>query len=219
MSPDVAAARIDPTAPRRLPGGQRRLEIARVAAGLFAADGFSVSTRRISDALGITQAALYKHFKSKEELIEEVFRVRYLDDKPSDFEGILNASKGVLRDRLALAYISFFDGITETGLKLFHRASCDGLEIARRYSPHLDARNLLPVLENLRAESGQSTLALRPASSAERELAMMLHSTIVFMGIRKYVYRIDFKGTEPALIRQYVSVWLVGALGFMQDHH
>lgn len=202
-----------------MPGKQRRLEIVRVAAELFAADGFSVPTRKISDVLGITQAALYKHFKSKDEIIEEVFRVRYLDEKPSDFSNLLETSDGPLENRLTLAYVSFFNGMSETSMKLFHRASYDGLEIAKRYSPHLDQRIIWPVLENLRAEAGMPTLAQLPATRAERELALMMHSTVVFLGIRKFVYRIDFRGSESKLIQQYVDVWLTGALANIQSYH
>ena len=168
---------------RRMPAAQRRLEIARVAADLFAAHGFSVSTRRISVELGISQAALYKHFKSKDAIIEEVFRVRYLEEKPSDFRSLLDTSKGPLVERLTRAYQSFFNGITETSLKLFHRASYDDLDLAKRYSPHLNERVLWPLLEHLRAEAKLATLDRSPPIKDERELALMLHSTIVFLGI------------------------------------
>lgn len=208
-----------PVKKTRMPGKQRRLEIVRVAADLFAAEGFSAPTRKISDELGITQAALYKHFKSKEEIIEEVFRVRYLDEKPSDFSRILEASDEPLVNRISLAYQSFFSGMSETSMKLFHRASYDGLEIAKRYSPHLDQRILYPVLECLRSETGMSSLEKMPVITAERELALMLHSTVVFIGIRRFVYRIDFKGCEPDLIHQYVSVWLAGALLALPGYH
>ena len=204
---------------KRLPRQQRRLEIARVAAELFAAEGFSVPTRKISDALKITQAALYKHFASKEEIIEEVFRVRFLEEKPSDFQRILDETDGMLGERLSLAYESFFDGMTETSMKLFQRASYDGMEIAKRYSPHLDKRILWPVLEHLRAEAGMPALKLLAPLKAERELTLMLHSTIVFIGIRKFVYQIDFKGCEPDLIRQHVRIWLDGALANIKNFH
>lgn len=200
-------------------GAQRRLEIARVAADLFSAHGFSVSTRRISEELSISQAALYKHFKSKEAIIEEVFRVRYLEEKPSDFRSLLDTSQGLLVDRLTRAYVSFFDGITETSLKLFHRASYDGLDLAKQYSPHLNERILGPVIAHLRCEAKIVTLEQLPATRDERELALMLHSTIVFSGIRKFVYHIDFSGNEPHLIREYVTVWLAGALVSIARYH
>ena len=197
---------------RRLPTEQRRLEIARVAGDLFAAHGFSVSTRTISDALGITQAALYKHFSSKEEIIEEVFRIRYLDQKESNFSNILDTSTDKLSRRLTRAYVSFFEEITETSLKLFQRASYDDLEIAKRYTPHLNDRIIWPILEHLRVEAKLPDLVQRPASNQERELILMLHSTIIFLAIRKFVYHIEFKAPEADIIELHVNVWLSGAL-------
>jgi AcrR family transcriptional regulator len=186
---------------------------------LFAAQGFSVSTRKISDAVGISQAALYKHFRSKEEIIEEVFRLRYLNQKPSDFRHLLDGSTGPLVDRLTSAYLSFFNDISETSLKLFHRASYDGLEIAKRYSPHLDEKILWPLMDNLRSEAKMAGLEQLAATRDEREVALMLHSSIVFIAIRKFVYHIDFKGTEAQVIRQYVGVWVAGAIDTIRAYH
>lgn len=204
---------------RRKPGEERRVEIANVAGELFAAHGFSVSTRAISEALGITQAALYKHFKSKEALIEEVFRQRYLDQRPSDFADTLSDRSRPLAARLTQAYTTFFDDITETSLKLFQRASYDGLEIAKRYRPHLDDRILWPLLDSLRVEATLPGIEQVEPRKLERELVMMLHSTIIFLAIRKFVYRIDFDGTEPDIIKLHVETWLNGALVSIRSIH
>jgi hypothetical protein len=53
----------------------------------------------------------------------------------------------------------------------------------------------------------------------KREVALMLPPSIVFLGIRKFVYRIDFKDNEPQLVRQYVTIWLAGALISMRGYH
>lgn len=60
--------------------GQTRDEIKRVALGLFAIHGCrGTSLRAIAERLGITKAALYYHFPSKEELVVELFQP-LLDD-------------------------------------------------------------------------------------------------------------------------------------------
>jgi len=196
---------------RRKPGAERKAEIATVAAELFADHGFSVGTREISAKLGVTQATLYKHYSSKNDLIEEIFKTRYLDDKSSRFADHLQYSEGEFNARLSFAYAQFLAGISKTSMKLFHRASYDGLEIAKRYSPHLDTRILFPVLEELRSSINAPTLAKVKATQQEREIALMLHSSIVFLGIRKHVYNIDFKGKEAELVELYVNTWLEGA--------
>src|SRR3954471_12175134 len=52
-----------------------RAEIRAVAAELFAQQGFEqTSLRQIAERLGITKAALYYHFPSKDELLAELAR-------------------------------------------------------------------------------------------------------------------------------------------------
>lgn len=55
--------------------GERRVRILQVATNLFARRGFAaVSLRDIAAAVGVTKAALYYHFPSKDELYWEVLR-------------------------------------------------------------------------------------------------------------------------------------------------
>ena len=66
-------ARADAKAPAKAPRTDTRQRILDVAAHLFATHGFAgTSIRDISDELGVTKAALYYHFASKEVLLEHV---------------------------------------------------------------------------------------------------------------------------------------------------
>jgi AcrR family transcriptional regulator len=58
---------------KRLSGAARRAQIVGTAAALFARAGFGGSTRDLARDLGLSQAALYKHFPSKGALIDAVF--------------------------------------------------------------------------------------------------------------------------------------------------
>ena len=58
---------------RRASGADTRLRILKTASALFAERGFAgTSIRDISDELGLTKAALYYHFASKEEILAEL---------------------------------------------------------------------------------------------------------------------------------------------------
>lgn len=53
----------------------RRQEILKVAAALFASKGYeSTSIREIGDAAGILSGSLYHHFKSKEEMLHDLLK-------------------------------------------------------------------------------------------------------------------------------------------------
>jgi len=67
---------------RRADAGQsaRRDEILGVAAELFAINGFKATTvREIADTAGILSGSLYHHFRSKEQIVEEIFTA-YFDE-------------------------------------------------------------------------------------------------------------------------------------------
>lgn len=58
---------------KRLSSGERRQEILRTAQPLFAARGLDgVTTREVAKAAGVSEALLYRHFRSKSELYEAV---------------------------------------------------------------------------------------------------------------------------------------------------
>ncbi|WP_433438247.1 TetR/AcrR family transcriptional regulator [Nonomuraea sp. CA-141351] len=70
------------TAPRRR-GSQTRADIQRAALTLFTERGYdATSMREIAEQIGITKAALYYHFDSKEAIILSLFQenMRALDD-------------------------------------------------------------------------------------------------------------------------------------------
>ncbi|TLM83030.1 TetR/AcrR family transcriptional regulator [Pseudarthrobacter sp. NamE2] len=55
------------------PGATARDEILDAAAELFTTQGYaSTSTRSIADAVGIRQSSLYHHFKTKDEILEDL---------------------------------------------------------------------------------------------------------------------------------------------------
>ncbi|GGK01334.1 TetR family transcriptional regulator [Pilimelia anulata] len=63
--------------------GDTRSRIRDVALDLFAEQGYEqTALREIAERLGVTKAALYYHFKSKDEIVESVLadRLRFLDE-------------------------------------------------------------------------------------------------------------------------------------------
>ena len=63
--------------PRRLPAEARRAQILREAARLFASHGFKgTTTRDVAAGAGITEAALYRYFPSKEAMYAAILDER-----------------------------------------------------------------------------------------------------------------------------------------------
>ena len=66
--------------PTRMTGEERREQIIDKAIELFSANGFTgTTTRRLSEAAGVSEAALYMHFDTKEALYEAIIRRKARD--------------------------------------------------------------------------------------------------------------------------------------------
>jgi len=66
-------------------GGDTRARIQQVALGLFAEQGYErTSLREIAERLGVTKAALYYHFKSKEDIV-----FSFTEDYFSEFDEMI----------------------------------------------------------------------------------------------------------------------------------
>ena len=73
------------------PDTNTRQQILSVAKRLFIQQGYhGLAMRQISEALGVTKAALYYHFKDKEELFMAILE-SYLDEMGATMDGILAA--------------------------------------------------------------------------------------------------------------------------------
>ncbi|GAA5154204.1 MULTISPECIES: TetR/AcrR family transcriptional regulator [Amycolatopsis] len=75
-------------------GRARRREILLAALRAFAEQGFrATSMREIAEMVGLSQAGLLHHFSSKEELLEEVLRLR--DEEQTAFNERLGEGRGL----------------------------------------------------------------------------------------------------------------------------
>ena len=195
----------------RLPRGVREGRIVDAAAAFFAEHGFAGRTRDLARRLGVTQALLYRYFRSKQALIDRVFDTVFGDRWDPAWDALLAGRDAPLEARLTRFYQAYAGRSTYVSLRLFVRAGLDGLDFARRYSVPLTERILEPVVRELRHEAGLPELEARPLLRAERELALALHGAVVFLGIRRFVYRMAIADPLEALVALQVRTFLPGA--------
>lgn len=99
----------------RKAAGDRRAEIQRAALSLFTGHGYeATSMREIAEQLGITKAALYYHFDSKEAIVRSLFEgmTGKLDDLVEWAEG-----QPYSEERSAKISTGWFDLIADEGLR------------------------------------------------------------------------------------------------------
>ena len=212
-SPDGAPVR------RRLPRGAREERIVQEAAALFAEVGFEAPTRLLAQRLGVTQALLYRYFRSKEHLLERVFEQAFARLQSHAADPGLSDRTIPLEARLIGFYQGYLARISFTSMRLFVRAGLDGGDLPRRFSAPLTERLLAPVIEELRYAAGLPGSDERPLMRGERELAMALHGGIVFLATRKHVYGMPMPDDLSDLVALQIRTYLPGALEELKRLH
>ncbi|AFL49011.1 AcrR family transcriptional regulator [Sinorhizobium fredii] len=219
IEPDGAAAAGEQPKCRRLPSGERRIAILAEAAALFAEEGFGASTRGLASRLGITQAALYKHFRSKDEIVAALFQESATRWRKEDWHTALTSNEAPLAERLGRLYAGYVGAITGQSMRLFVRAGLDGYGQPGRRGAVLTASILEPVIGALRREAALPDLSIRPMQHEEREIAMTLHGALMFLAIRKHVYRMPLPEDLTEHAMRQVRLWLPGAIAEMRQLH
>ena len=154
----------------RLPAAERRSQLIQTALALFSQQGYEgTTTRHIADNAGVTEAIIYRHFPTKEELywavLEEQCKQRvdkaksqnwFTDDlEKSDEQVFMEIAEGILQrnhDDPALNRLMLFCALEKHELaSRFYRTFTAGWidQMAERIRRRIDAgrfRNMDPVM-------------------------------------------------------------------------
>ena len=126
------------------PRTDTRSRVQKVALELFAEQGYEkTSLREIAERLGVTKAALYYHFKSKEDIVHSL-----TDDYFAEIDDLLDWAKEQPRsDQTQRAILERYVGIVMAGSQVFrfmeqNRASIQAMETGKdrfaRFRDRLD---------------------------------------------------------------------------------
>lgn len=181
------------------------------AAAFFAETGFSGTTRALAEKLGVRQALLYRYFASKEALVEAVFARVFSERWSEDFAALLADRSRPLEERLAEVYRIYAARDHALSLRLVLRAALDGYALPAGRGAPVTAEIVEPLVAELRQETRLPDLERKPLLKAERDMAMMLHASIVFQGIREHIYRQPLAAERDALVTLYCETFLAGA--------
>lgn len=204
---------------RRMAPGDRRAMILEQAAEFFASNGPAASTRALAQALGVTQALLYRYFPSKDALVRAVYRERFAARWDPSWSSLLHAPGRSLQERLTAFFAAYMERLSAADYRLWMRAALEGWSFAALYHTDLVENVLLPVVAELRAEAGLQTLKERPAMYGELETVFNVHGALTFMRIRRDIYGAPVHPDTAAATELHVAIFLPGALTQMRALH
>ncbi len=159
-----------------------RSRIQEVALRLFIENGYeATSLREIAEEIGVTKAALYYHFKSKDEIVTSL-----IDDNESRLKALVEWGKSLPR--------------TPEGRATFVRRYADELYVGRNLDMmRFFERNQTALRENVKSERMRDTMLslLGLLSDGDSPLATRLRSSLAIFAIHasSFVLR-DEKITE-----------------------
>lgn len=168
----------------RMAGEDRRMQILKLAVSLFSQRGFSgTTTREIAQAAGVSEAMVFRHFATKEELYSAILDHKACGD--SSFDPFAVVADAVERkdDR------AVFEGLAFSALEHhecdqeFHRlllhAALERHELAEMFWE----RNVRPVYEFLGAyirqrQSDGAMIEIEPAVVVRAFIGMFIHHSL-----------------------------------------
>jgi AcrR family transcriptional regulator len=195
-----------------LPADERRAQILREASDLFGSRGFKgTTTRDVAGRVGLTEAALYRYFPSKEAMYAAILDQRMAAPEVLDpFQPLIDAGddRGVFT-QLALALLRSLGGDASM-LRLLLYSALEGHELAR---PFHDGR-----MRRLR-ETLASYIARRQREGAFRAdlepliAARAFLGTVVYHVIAREIFRQPEVDQPPEEVAEtFVSIFLKGVL-------
>lgn len=192
-----------PAPRRRLPPEDRRRAILDAAVPLIAEKGLDVPTRELAARAGVTQALLYRYFPAKAALLEAVFERVYLNRLDPAWLEALRDRAVPLEARLRRFYEGYTRAIfTPEWMRIFMWAGLAGEALNRRYLEQVGRDYLRPLLAEVAAEPG-----LR---APQMEDLWNLHGSLVYLGIRRFIYRLPTPEDAGEPIARAVARFLAG---------
>jgi AcrR family transcriptional regulator len=198
---------------------EREQHILEAAIRFFAERGFQGQTRELAKQIGISHSAIYRHFPSKEALVERVYQHVYIGSwQPRWAELIVDRSLP-LHDRLTQFYREYAERIFNyEWVRIFVFAGLKSFDINNRYLAKVMQEVGAPALLEARHELG---FADGPVDPSEKELFWSMHGAVFYIALRKFVYGTSAPedGERDAVIAHCVSQFLSGAQLLMRKLH
>jgi AcrR family transcriptional regulator len=176
---------VPPVVPSRMAGEERRLQIVRIAISLFAKRGFrGTTTKEIAQAAGISEAMVFRHFATKEELYSAILDHKACASGGLDHlcetvtEAVQRKDDRAVFEGMALTLLEHHEKDTEF-MRLLQHAALEGHELTQMFWE----RNVRQMYEFLgayiRERQREGVLReMEPKIAVRAFLGMIIHHSV-----------------------------------------
>lgn len=195
----------------RLLPDEREKQIVLGAIRFFAEVGFDGQTRELAKRLGITQPLLFRYFPTKQDLVDRVYKEIYLNRWNPEWQEWIEDRHQPVVARLKRFYTEYYPTIVNHDwMRIFFQAGMRNVGFNQRYLRLVRERILLVLSAEVRHEFGLPSAAEVPVSPAELELYWGLHGSIVYDGIRQYIYGVVVPPDPVASTNAKIDIFMAG---------
>lgn len=178
----------------------------------FAERGFEGQTRELAKRMGITHATIYRHFPSKEALVERVYEHIYLSRWNPDWGPLIRDRDRPLEARLAQFYLEYVERVFDYNwVRIFVSSGLKSFDITKRYLSIVRREIIEPACRELRYDLHLPDADTLPLSERELEMFWGLHGRIFYMAIRRFVYGTPTPSYLDDIVRDAVASFLNGS--------
>ncbi len=196
---------------RRLAPEDREHQILQAAIAFFAHNGFDASTRDLAKELGITQPLLYRYFPTKEALVDRVYEEVFVRRWNPEWEEWLVDRAVPFADRLK-RYLTDYARFVLRGewVRIFMYAGLSRGGINQKYLARLRERHFLVIAREMRYAYGIPEPENSAAEDDEVELVWAMHSSVFYIGVRKWIYDMPTPKSLERVIDMRVDAFVSG---------
>jgi AcrR family transcriptional regulator len=197
---------------KRLAPEDREHQIVQAAIAFFARHGFDASTRDLARELDITQPLLYRYFPTKEALVDRVYEEVFVRRWNPEWEEWLVDRAVPLADRLKRYLIDYARFVLRSEwVRIFMYAGLSRGGINQKYLARLRERHFVVIAREMRHAYGIPEPADDAAEDDEIELVWAMHSSVFYIGVRKWVYDMPTPKDLKRVIDLRVDAFVHGA--------
>jgi AcrR family transcriptional regulator len=174
---------------RNLPAAERRRELLDAALDIFSEKGMGITIQALADRVSVTQPLVHRYFRTRADLIAGICeKIQFAHWDPTWREVLTDRSRP-LRERIPDFYARYLPHIySARWYRSFWYAALSDPAFAQEFLARVHEELLLSIIGEARFKFGYPALECQPAGPREIELVWGMHSTTVFLGIRRYVY-------------------------------
>lgn len=199
------------TVRRNLPAHERKQALLDAALDIFSEKGMSITVQELADRVQVTQPLVHRYFPAKTDLIAAVMHTLQNAHWDPEWNATLTDRTRPLDERIVAFYRSYLPHIfNDRWYRGFLFAALEDPVFAQVYVSHMSGELFDVIISETRTHFGFPSVQEVPVCEREIELVWGMHSTSVYVGIRRHVYHVavcaDIDTTVFDQMRAYLMI-------------